>query len=121
MRISKLVVVMLVLFAISFTVGILLSRKHKLSTGNCIDCHAHIVDSDKLSAKARGKSGIIFFHSTHNDRKLSLSCVDCHSANPHHGKRPVDSYCLQCHTGIKDDDPPNACEVCHANTDQLKL
>lgn len=105
---------------LAFGLGIYYSSRHSLSTGSCLECHAQVENSDRLSAKAHGKTQLIFYHSTHAFNQLKLKCIDCHTQDPHTGHRPREADCLGCHTG-NGTAPSNACEVCHANTDRLNF
>jgi hypothetical protein len=120
MKKTSLIFLFFVLLISAMVFGLLFSRRQSKETGTCIECHAQIIEDDSLSAKARGPTELIFFHSTHSYSQKGLSCVDCHGEDPHTKNRPEESFCLGCHSG-KEDKPSNECMLCHANPDKLSF
>lgn len=118
---NKFLVFLIGFILLAFAFGAYFSGQRRLSTGSCIECHAHMSDSNQLSAKARGPQKLIFFHATHGYNQLKLRCIDCHKQDPHtKGHRPQESDCLKCHTGASGA-PSNACETCHAQPERLNF
>ncbi len=120
MKKTHIIFVFLFLAILSMVFGVFLSRRQSRTTATCLECHAQMLEDDKLSEKARGKTELIFFHSTHSYSQKNLNCVDCHTQDPHAGVRPAESYCLSCHTG-ESNKASNECMLCHANAEKLEL